>query len=102
MFLNSVFAAENSSSVRSMWSSIVPPTSSSISTLMRFLRSGCILMSSQPALLAVERMVSSSASSSARACAREAAQAAQRDLDVAGAEFAFAVVVAVGALVPRP
>ena len=51
-------------------------------------------------MAAVERMVSSRSSSSSCAFARELAQPAQRDLDVARAEFLAVVVVLVGALVP--
>ena len=57
-------------------------------------------MSSQPALAAVERMVSGRSSSRSLPFACELAQAAQRDLDVARAQFLRVVVVAVGALVP--
>jgi len=63
--LNSAFAAENSSSVRLMWSSIEPPTSSSISTFTLLWRSGTIRRSSQPAFAAVLRIVPGRSSSSA-------------------------------------
>jgi hypothetical protein len=43
---------------------MVPPTSISSSTFTLLWRSGTILMSSQPALAAVERMVSGRSSSS--------------------------------------
>ena len=45
MFLNSVFAAENSSSQILMWLSIEPPMSKNSSTLMVFRRSGCMIRS---------------------------------------------------------
>jgi hypothetical protein len=57
-------------------------------------------MSSRPALAAVAWMVSSSVELQLVALAREAAQPAQRHLDVARAELLGVVVVLEGALVP--
>ena len=76
--------------------------SSSSSTFTALWRSGTICMSSKPALRAVERDGAVEVEFLGRALARETAQAAQRDLDVARAEFDLVVEVSGIRAGPRP
>ena len=83
-----------------MCSSIVPPTSSSISTLTVLCRSGHELEVEPAGVLRgrLDRVVH--VELEIGAFAREAAQSAQRDLDVARADLDAVVVVAVAAHLP--
>ena len=66
MYLNSVRVAENSSSLIFTCASIEPPMSKNSNTFTVLWRSGIMRMSNMPPLCAVERMVLSRSSSSAR------------------------------------